>query len=57
MNATRRVAGADPAIFALMADAKDETAADFYEHLGFKRFVSRPPSLFLPIATALSALA
>ena len=56
MDATRRAAGADPAIFALVVDAKDENAAGFYEHLGFKRFASRPLSLFLPIATALAAL-
>ena len=56
MDATRRAAGADPAIFALVVDAKDETAAGFYEHLGFRRFASRPLSLFLPIATALAAL-
>lgn len=56
MDATRRAAGADPAIFALVVDAKDETAVAFYEHLGFRRFASRPMSLFLPIATALAAL-
>lgn len=56
IDAARRAAGADPAIFALVVDAKDETAAGFYQHLGFKRFTSRPLSLFLPIATALAAL-
>ena len=56
MDATRRAAGTDPAIFALVVDAKDEAAAGFYEHLGFRRFARRPMSLFLPIATALTAL-
>lgn len=56
MDATWRAAAADPAIFALVVDAKDEAAAAFYEHLGFRRFASRPMSLFLPIATALAAL-
>jgi len=41
---------AEPAIFALIVDAKDESAAHFYEHLGFHRFISRPQTLFLPIA-------
>ena len=40
----------------LVVDAKDEQAAAFYEHLGFRRFVSRPMSLYLPIATAISAM-
>ena len=57
MDATRRGSGADPAIFALVVDAKDGTAVGFYRHLGFLPFASRPMSLFLPIATALAALA
>jgi ribosomal protein S18 acetylase RimI-like enzyme len=56
MDAAARAARADPAIFALIVDAKDETAAAFYGHLGFRTFTSRPQSLFLPIATALQAL-
>lgn len=55
IDAARRAAGADPAVFALIVDAKDEAAADFYVHLGFARLVSRPLSLFLPIATAIEA--
>jgi GNAT superfamily N-acetyltransferase len=53
IDAARRAAGADPAVFALVVDAKDAAAAAFYEHLGFRRFVSRQMSLFLPIATAM----
>lgn len=56
INAARRAAVADPAIYALVVDAKDEAAATFYEHLGFRRFVSRPRSLYLPVATAMKAV-
>ena len=56
MDAVVRAAHAEPAIFALVVDAKDEEAAGFYQHLGFRRFTSKPSSLFLPIATALQAL-
>jgi ribosomal protein S18 acetylase RimI-like enzyme len=56
IDAARRAAAADPAIFALIVDAKDESAVDFYEHLQFRRFLSRPQSLYLPIATALKAI-
>lgn len=57
MDAATRAASSDPAIFALIVDAKDETAVAFYEHLQFTRFKSRPMSLFLPLATALAAIA
>ncbi len=56
IDAALRAGRADPAIFALIVDAKDEAAAAFYDHLQFKRFASRPMNLFLPIATALKAL-
>jgi ribosomal protein S18 acetylase RimI-like enzyme len=56
IDAARRAAAADPAIFALIVDAKDDSAAAFYEHLQFCRFLSRPRSLYLPIATALKAI-
>jgi len=55
MDAVLRATRADPAIFAIIVDAKDDKAARFYEHLGFKRLTSRPTSLFVPIATALEA--
>jgi ribosomal protein S18 acetylase RimI-like enzyme len=57
IDAAHRASRADPAIFALIVDAKDDTAAAFYRHLGFRAFLSRPSSLFLPVATALQALA
>ncbi len=56
IDAVRRAAGADPAVFAVVVDAKDDLAAAFYEHLGFRRFMGRPMSLYLPIATALKAI-
>src|SRR5260370_26584609 len=49
-------ARAEPAIFALIVDAKDDSAVTFYQRHEFRRFVSTPASLFLPIATALQAL-
>jgi predicted GNAT family N-acyltransferase len=42
-------------IFAVIVDAKDEPAERFYEHFGFKRFVDRPTSLFLPIGNVVKA--
>lgn len=38
-------------VFALVVDAKDETAAAFYEHHGFTAFSSNPLTFVLPIAT------
>jgi len=56
MDAAARAARAEPAIFALIVDAKDDSAVTFYQRHEFRRFVSKPASLFLPIATALQAL-
>jgi GNAT superfamily N-acetyltransferase len=39
------------AAFAILVDAKDDHTVAFYEHQGFRALVSRPRSLFLPIAT------
>lgn len=55
MDAAARAARAEPAIFALIVDAKDEDAASFYKHEGFRPFASRPMSLFLPVTTAMRA--
>lgn len=38
-------------VFALVVDAKDETAAAFYKHHGFVGFSSNPLAFVLPIAT------
>ena len=56
IDAAARAARAEPAIFALIVDAKDDSAAIFYQRHEFRRFVSKPASLFLPIVTALQAL-
>jgi GNAT superfamily N-acetyltransferase len=55
-DAIRRSARADAAVFAIMVDAKDERAASFYEHHGFRPLASRPRSLHLPMATAVQLL-
>ena len=57
VDAVARAMRADPAIFALIVDAKDDTARTFYEHHGFRRFASRPMTLYLPIAEAARRLA
>jgi GNAT superfamily N-acetyltransferase len=55
IDAAKRAATSDAAIYAMIVDAKDETAKAFYEHFGFIGFRSRPLSLYLPLATLLSA--
>jgi ribosomal protein S18 acetylase RimI-like enzyme len=57
VDAIARAMRAEPAIYALIVDAKDEVAFGFYEHLGFYRFTSRPMTLYLPIAEAVRRLA
>jgi ribosomal protein S18 acetylase RimI-like enzyme len=52
LDATVRAARAEPAIFALIVDAKDDNAGRFYRHLGFRPLVSHPSSLYWPIAEA-----
>ena len=56
VDAITRVMRSEPAIFALVVDAKDDAAAKFYEHLGFCAFISQP-LLFLPVAQAARRLA
>ena len=56
LDAAARAARAEPAIFALLVDAKDEAAARFYRYLGFIAFSSRPATLFLPMAVAMAAI-
>ena len=52
VDAIARALRAEPAIFAMIVDAKAEAAARFYMHHGFRRFASRPMSLYLPLAEA-----
>jgi GNAT superfamily N-acetyltransferase len=56
LDAARRCMHAEPAIYALVVDAKDDRAVAFYEHCGFRAFVSQRRTLYLPMATAIKAL-
>jgi ribosomal protein S18 acetylase RimI-like enzyme len=51
-DAVARAIRADAAVFALVVDAKDETAARFYRHHGFEAFAGRSARMFLTVATA-----
>jgi GNAT superfamily N-acetyltransferase len=57
-DALRRILGASRtlAVFAIVVDAKDETAVSFYESFGFRPFPSRLDRLFLPASTAAAAV-
>ena len=50
-DALDRAASSEIAAFALMVDAKDEAAANFYRHHGFITLPDSPLTLFLPLAT------
>jgi ribosomal protein S18 acetylase RimI-like enzyme len=52
VDAVARAMRADTAIYALVVDAKDDAALHFYIHHGFRPFLSRPMTLFLPLAEA-----
>ena len=45
-----------PAALAVIVDAKDDAAVDFYEHHGFERFVAQDRTLFLQVASAVKTL-
>src|SRR5262249_29222382 len=49
-DAAMRAARSEIAVFALVVDAKDEQAVDFYRHHGFVRFGSLPRQMVLPLA-------
>ncbi|MGD0232536.1 MAG: GNAT family N-acetyltransferase [Syntrophorhabdales bacterium] len=51
-DALTRVVRSEIAAYALVVDAKDEQAADFYRHHGFLSTTTEPLTLFLPLATA-----
>jgi ribosomal protein S18 acetylase RimI-like enzyme len=57
-DAVRRILGAarSVAVFAIVVDAKDDTAATFYRRFGFQSFPLQPSRLFLLTSTALAAL-
>ena len=56
VDAAIKAINAAPASFALLVDAKDDLAAGFYQHHGFRQFVSLPRTLFLPLDTVRKAL-
>jgi ribosomal protein S18 acetylase RimI-like enzyme len=51
-DAFMRAARSEPAVHTMLVDAKDEQAAAFYRHYGFRPLASNPMSLFLPLASA-----
>lgn len=51
-DALTRAVRSDIAAYALVVDAKDTGAADFYRHHGFLELTSEPLTLFLPLTTA-----
>lgn len=55
-DAAERSLGAAPAVFALVVDAKNDQAVEFYRHHGFVPLVNEPRTLFLPLATFARAL-
>lgn len=55
-DALARACHTEIAAFALVVDAKDQAAADFYLHHGFMAFAASPLTLFLPLATARAEL-
>ena len=55
-DALRRAAAAEIAVYALVVDAKDESAAGFCAHHGFSALPEQPLFLFLPLATVKSLL-
>ena len=52
-DALDRAARSEIAAYALLVDAKDESAAAFYRHHGFIPLPDTPLTLFLPLATVL----
>lgn len=49
VDAIRRAANAEIAAYALIVDAKNETAAAFYHHHGLTTFTGSPLTLFVPL--------
>jgi GNAT superfamily N-acetyltransferase len=50
VDAAARSLRAEPAIYALLVDAKDDQAASFYTRLGFCAFASHRSRLFVPLS-------
>jgi ribosomal protein S18 acetylase RimI-like enzyme len=56
LDAIRTLAAAPTGVQVLFADAIDDEAAAFYAAFGFTPLVSRPDTLYPPVATALSLI-
>jgi ribosomal protein S18 acetylase RimI-like enzyme len=56
-DALKRMSRAELGVFAMVVDAKDETAQRFYEHYGFQLLPGEGRRLCLPITAALQRLA
>jgi ribosomal protein S18 acetylase RimI-like enzyme len=56
-DALKRSARSELGVFAMVVDAKDESAQRFYEHHGFTLLAGESRRLFLPITPALRRLA
>lgn len=56
-DALRRIltASSEVAVKVVLVDAKNERAADFYRHYGFRELTDTPIVLFLPIETLIDA--
>ena len=57
IDAIERSLRSEIVAFAMVVDAKDETAASFYRHHGFEAFASAPMNLYLPLGTVARLLA
>lgn len=55
-DALDRAMGSDIAAYALVVDAKDDSAAALYQHHGLIALPSQARTLFLPLASARSAI-
>ncbi len=58
MDAIRRTAliSQQTGVHAIVVDAKDARAKQFYERFGFKSIDQKPMTLYLPLATAMKSL-
>jgi GNAT superfamily N-acetyltransferase len=55
-DAIYRVAQAEIAAYAIVVDAIDQKASQFYEHYGFLKLGRTPRTLFLPLSPAIKKL-
>jgi ribosomal protein S18 acetylase RimI-like enzyme len=55
-DAVRRAVRSEAAIFAVLVEAKDDNAANFYRKHGFAPLVDRPYNLFLSVSEEMKRL-